>query len=160
LCVEHLNGLAFHLRIDVHIFHGGGNVGVVEQLLKNFYSTPQPDKISGECFAPDVVVHLRFDAQLQPNSREHPIFVLVGVVSKASPAFLRIAEVAQGLAREREHGRLQAITPAFLHFEGEAITIQFGVADILEVAQAQARLAAEEKLAENTALGVPGAQST
>jgi hypothetical protein len=77
-----------HIIVDVYIFHGGGNLGVIQQLLQNGDLATLADKLGGERFAADVVVQVGLDAQLQPNSRECAVFILVGIVAEAGTAFL------------------------------------------------------------------------
>ncbi len=97
LLIKPCNGSPLHVSIDVHILHHSADFGVVHQFLEYFSLATTADEFSSKRLAADVVMQVRLDAQLQPNSRQCPVLILVGAVAETGPAFLvlRVAEVTQ-----------------------------------------------------------------
>ena len=109
------------------------------QLLQHLHLAAPPDELSGEGFAADVVVDARLDAELLADGRELPVGVFVGVVVEAGQAFLILSlpQVAQGLARERQHGFGQGLAIGLLGLENHFPVFNGRVLDVLQIAQPQ-----------------------
>jgi hypothetical protein len=86
--VHLFNRLGHHLLIDMHVLHSNRNLGVSKQFLQHLHCAPVPDKLSGEYLAADVMMQVRFDAQLLADGHAYPIVILVGVVGKLASALL------------------------------------------------------------------------